>query len=79
MMTSKEALQLYIKWDFVNSLKFDEQLEYEEAYFIKMNYISMLKKIYHADELYTQCLFKECLEVTTNVSSYSHCVSPRVA
>ncbi|RIB16044.1 hypothetical protein C2G38_2247265 [Gigaspora rosea] len=86
MMTSKE------EWDFVNSLKFDEQLEYEEAYFIKMNYISMLKKyehviesqearselenkfrlsnnagilLSHADELYTQCRFKECLEVTT--------------
>ncbi|KAF0454409.1 ApcC hetero-tetramer Cut9-Hcn1 [Gigaspora margarita] len=29
MMTSKE------EWDFVNSLKFDEQLQYEEAYFIK--------------------------------------------
>ncbi|CAG8844762.1 19355_t:CDS:2, partial [Racocetra persica] len=38
MMTSKE------EWDFVHSLKFDEQLEYEEAYFVKMNYISMLKK-----------------------------------
>ncbi|RIB01099.1 hypothetical protein C2G38_2297798 [Gigaspora rosea] len=88
MMTSKE------EWDFVNSLKFDEQLEYEEAYFIKMNYISMLKKyehviesqearselenkfrlsnnagilLSHADELYTQCRFKECLEVTTKL------------
>ncbi|KAF0466640.1 ApcC hetero-tetramer Cut9-Hcn1 [Gigaspora margarita] len=67
--------------------------EYEEAYFIKMNYISVLKKydhvteiqkarselenkfrlsnnanilLSHADELYTQCRFKECLEVTTN-------------
>ncbi|RIB27254.1 hypothetical protein C2G38_2161052 [Gigaspora rosea] len=85
-MTSKK------EWDFVNSLKFDEQLEYEEAYFIKMNYISMLKKyehvteiqeaqselenkfrlsnnadilLSHADELYTQYRFKECLEVTT--------------
>jgi len=29
MMTSKE------EWDFVHSLKFDEQLEYEEAYFMK--------------------------------------------
>ncbi|RIB07541.1 hypothetical protein C2G38_2214124 [Gigaspora rosea] len=43
-MTSKE------EWDFVNSLKFDEQLEYEEAYFIKMNYISMLKKYEHVIE-----------------------------
>ncbi|RIB00703.1 hypothetical protein C2G38_2010317, partial [Gigaspora rosea] len=87
-MTSKE------EWDFVHSLKFDEQLEYEEAYFIKMNYISMLKKyeyvteiqearselenkfrlsnnanilLSHADELYTQCRFKECLEVTTRL------------
>ncbi|CAG8520112.1 10989_t:CDS:2, partial [Cetraspora pellucida] len=96
MMTSKE------EWDFVHSLKFDEQLEYEEAYFIKMNYISMLKKYEHvteiqearselenkfrlsnnadillsrADELYTQCRFKECLEVTTNKASTmdSHC------
>ncbi|RIB17037.1 hypothetical protein C2G38_2188432 [Gigaspora rosea] len=89
-MTSKE------EWDFVHSLKFDERLEYEEAYFIKMNYISMLKKyehvteiqearselenkfrlsnnadilLSHADELYTQCRFKECLEVTTNKAS----------
>ncbi|RIB15946.1 hypothetical protein C2G38_2191236 [Gigaspora rosea] len=35
---------------FVNSLKFDEQLEYEEAYFIKMNYISMPKKYEHVIE-----------------------------
>ncbi|CAG8601544.1 24800_t:CDS:10 [Dentiscutata erythropus] len=88
MMTSKE------EWDFVHSLKFDEQLECEEAHFIKMNYISMLKKyehvteiqearseledkfrlsnnadilLSHADELYTQCRFKECLEVTTKL------------
>lgn len=88
MMTSKE------EWDFVHSLKFDEQLEYEEAYFMKMNYMSMLKKydhvteiqearselenkfrlsnnadilLSHTDELYTQCRFKECLEVTTSV------------
>ncbi|RIB15952.1 hypothetical protein C2G38_2191252 [Gigaspora rosea] len=44
MMTSKE------EWEFVNSLKFDEQLEYEEAYFIKMNYISMLKNYEHVIE-----------------------------
>ncbi|RIB15540.1 hypothetical protein C2G38_2192141 [Gigaspora rosea] len=91
MMANKE------EWDFVNSLKFDELLEYEEAYFIKMNYISMLKKhehvievqearselenkfrlsnnaailLSHTDELYTQCRFKECLEVTTKIWTY---------
>ncbi|KAF0472761.1 ApcC hetero-tetramer Cut9-Hcn1 [Gigaspora margarita] len=89
----KKALEIDGRMGLFNSLKFDEQLEYEEAYFIKMDYISVLKKydhvteiqeartelenkfrlsnnadilLSHADELYTQCRFKECLEVTTN-------------
>ncbi|RHZ52105.1 hypothetical protein Glove_465g33 [Diversispora epigaea] len=88
LMTSKE------EWEFINSLKFEEQLESDEAEFIKMNYISMLKKhdhlseiretrleleekfklkrdcdllMSHADELYAQCRFKECYEVTKKI------------
>ncbi|CAG8714762.1 13957_t:CDS:10, partial [Acaulospora morrowiae] len=88
MLSSKE------EWEFINSLKFEEQLESEEAYFIKMNYLSMLKKyehlpeiqearseleerfrlesnadvlMSHADELYAQCRFKECYEITTKI------------
>ncbi|KAF0496170.1 ApcC hetero-tetramer Cut9-Hcn1 [Gigaspora margarita] len=93
-LNSLTTITLKSEWDFVNSLKFDEQLEYKEAYFTKMNYISMLKKyehvtkiqearselenkfrlsnnadilLSHVDELYTQCRFKECLEVTTKL------------
>ncbi|CAG8507895.1 13543_t:CDS:10, partial [Acaulospora colombiana] len=45
MMSSKE------EWEFINSLKFEEQLESEEAYFVKMNYISMLKKYENLSEI----------------------------
>ncbi|GBB91503.1 hypothetical protein RclHR1_18830003 [Rhizophagus clarus] len=88
MMTVKE------EWDFINSLKYEEQLDCEEARFIKMNYISMLKKYDHtteiqearaeleetwrlsdnidvllsrAEELYSQCRFKECFEITSKI------------
>ncbi|KAF0496169.1 ApcC hetero-tetramer Cut9-Hcn1 [Gigaspora margarita] len=47
MMTSKE------EWGFVHSLKFDEQLEYEEAYF-------------YQNELHINAE-EECLEITTKL------------
>ena len=34
-----------IEWDFINSLKYEEQLDCEEARFIKISYVSMLKKV----------------------------------
>ncbi|CAJ0758214.1 2840_t:CDS:10 [Entrophospora sp. SA101] len=41
----KEALEIDVKcYEFIKSLKFEEQLDVEEAHFIKLNYISMLKK-----------------------------------
>ncbi|CAB4395208.1 unnamed protein product [Rhizophagus irregularis] len=88
MMTVKE------EWDFINSLKYEEQLDCEEARFVRMNYISMLQKYDHvteiqearaeleevwrlsnnidvllsrAEELYSQCRFKECLEITSKI------------
>ncbi|RIB21331.1 hypothetical protein C2G38_2176957 [Gigaspora rosea] len=85
------------EWGLVNSLKFDEQLEYEESIFYQNElHINAEEEIQearselenkfrlsnnadillsHADELYTQCRFKECLEVTTNKASTmdSHC------
>ncbi|CAI2165441.1 7826_t:CDS:10 [Funneliformis geosporum] len=90
MMTANE------EWDFITKLKYDEQLDREEAEFVKMNYISMLNKydhlteikaarheleswrlsnnvdvlLSHADELYTQCRFKECFEITSKVLEF---------
>ncbi|CAG8560664.1 4158_t:CDS:10 [Ambispora gerdemannii] len=88
MMTSKE------EWEFLNSLEFEEQCGKEDGRFIKMNYMSMLKKYDHvkeieeareelektyllvdnadvmlsrAEQLYAQCQFKDCLDVTTKI------------
>ncbi|KAG9286813.1 hypothetical protein G9A89_012363 [Geosiphon pyriformis] len=88
MMTNKE------EWDFINSLDFDSQCGKEDGKFIKLNYLSMLKKHEHikeieeareqlqttyslannadvmlsrAEQLYAQCQFKDCLEMTTKI------------